>query len=177
MDVVCGGGLGLNKEAARPLWRSIRDVGDGTVLLVRSSQPPLRAVSKVKEQAIDFATGEVRKFNCRLNLSTRVWVDQPWLGNEQEKDRKKCRKKVEKSLDPEAVEPWLRHMLSQNGMALQSAAVVSQNRRLMKRSHFINGADILFVVRITDPALAKVAYLRGIGRKKAFGFGLLLESE
>lgn len=166
MDAVCGGGLGLNKEAARPLWRSMGNGDGGTVLLVRSSQPPLGAVRKVREQAVGFEPGELRKFNCRLNLSTRVRVVHPL--------KVKGCKKVEKSLDPAEVEAWLRRLLDQHGMALQSAAIVSQSHAQLKRNHFINAADILFCVRIVEPALATVAYQRGIGRKKAFGFGLLL---
>lgn len=181
MDVVCGGGLGLNKEAARPVWRSppsVKDSNGGSVLLVRSSEPPLGEVSRVKEQAVCFEAGELRKFNCRLNLSSRVWVEQHCFSkNDLDKDREKCRKKVEKSLAPSEVEPWLRLLLNQNGMTLQNASIVSQNRVQLKQRHFINAADIVFVARVADPKLAEAAYCRGIGRKRAFGFGLLVEAE
>lgn len=169
MDVVCGGGDGLNNESVRPLWRSINNGSNGSLLLVRSSQRPLGSVTRIKEQAIDFKMGEVRKFNCRLNLSSRVRVEHAL--------KEKGFKKVEKSIDPSEVEPWLRRLLMQNGMELENAAIVSQNLLSMKRRHFINAADIVFFARITDPALAKAAYQRGIGRKKAFGFGLLMEAE
>ncbi|MGO0305847.1 type I-E CRISPR-associated protein Cas6/Cse3/CasE [Endozoicomonas acroporae] len=186
IDVVCGGGLGLNKEAARPLWRShpsVKSSSGGSLLLVRSSEPPLGEVSRVKEQAVRFEAGELRKFNCRLNLSSRVWVEQHGcltkdLNKGLEQDREKCRKKVEKSLAPSEVEPWLRLLLNQNGMTLQNAAIVSQNRVQLKQRHFfINAADIVFVARVADPKLAEEAYCRGIGRKRAFGFGLLVEAE
>ena len=85
--------------------------------------------------------------------------------------------KVEKSLAPSEVEPWLRLLLNQNGMTLQNAAIVSQNRVPLKQRHFINAADIVFVARVADPKLAEAAYCRGIGRKRAFGFGLLVEAE
>ncbi len=101
MDVVCGGGLGLNKQGARPLWRShpaVTKSSSGSLLLVRSSEPPLGEVGRVKEQSVRFEVGELRKFNCRLNLSSRVWVEQHCcfkndLNIELEQDRKKCRKK------------------------------------------------------------------------------------
>ncbi len=120
MGVVCGGGLGLNKESARPLWRSISNGSDGSVLLVRSSQPPLGDVGNVKEQVVSFEAGELRKFNCRLNLSTRTCVEHPL--------KKKGYKKVERSLDAAEVEGWLTKLLVQHGMALQNAAIVSQSR-------------------------------------------------
>ena len=185
MDVVCGGGLGLNKQGARPLWRShpaVTKSGGGSLLLVRSSEPPLGEVGRVKGQPVRFEAGELRKFNCRLNLSSRVWVEQHRcfkndLNIELEQDQKKCRKKVEKSLAPSEVEPWLRLLLNQNGMSLHNAAIVSQNRVQLKQRHFINAADMVFVARVADPKLAEAAYCRGIGRKRAFGFGLLVEAE
>nr|WP_306671621.1 type I-E CRISPR-associated protein Cas6/Cse3/CasE [Endozoicomonas sp. ONNA2] len=166
MDVVCGGGQGLNTEASRPLWRSMADGSGGSMLLVRSSQPPLGKVTRINEQTLSLKQGQLCKFNCRLNLSARVWVDHPL--------KARGVKKVERSLGPEEVQPWFRQLLSGSGMALQNAAIVSQSRVSLKRNHFINAADILFIARIVDPALAEVAYQRGIGRKKAFGFGLLL---
>ena len=51
MNLVCGGGDGLNNASVRPLWRSISNGGDGSVLLVRSSHRPLGSVPRVKEQA------------------------------------------------------------------------------------------------------------------------------
>lgn len=169
MDVVCGGGLGLNKEAARPLWRSIGNGGDGSVLLVRSSQPPLGEVGKVKEQVVSFEAGELRKFNCRLSLSTRACVAHPL--------KAKGVKKVEKALGRTEIEDWLTRLLAQHGMALKNAAIVSQSRVRVKANYFIDAADILFIARIENPELAGEAYRRGIGRKKAFGFGLLLEAD
>ncbi|MGI2030019.1 type I-E CRISPR-associated protein Cas6/Cse3/CasE [Endozoicomonas acroporae] len=169
MNVVCGGGLGLNKEAARPLWRSISNDQGGSLLLVRSSEPPLGEAGRVKEQAASFEVGELRKFNCRLSLSSRSSVNHPL--------KAKGYKKVEKSLDPDEVEAWLRRLLELHGMTLQNAAIVSQSRALVKRNHFVNAADILFFVRITDAEQATEAYRKGIGRKKAFGFGLLMEAD
>ena len=169
MDVVCGGGLGLNKESARPQWRSISDGCGGTVLLVRSVQPPLGLVSHVKEQPVGFDVGELRKFNCRLNLSTRSRVAHPL--------KRKGVKKVEKSLEPGEVVDWLKRLFARHGMDLQNVAVTGQCRVEVKRDHFINAADILLNARITDAALAEEAYRRGVGRKKAFGFGLLVEAD
>ena len=48
MDAVCGGGHGLNTQASRPLWRSISNGADGSVLLVRSSHRPLGPVPRVR---------------------------------------------------------------------------------------------------------------------------------
>ncbi len=169
MNLVCGGGIGLNNASVRPLWRSISNGGDGSVLLVRSSHRPLGSVPRVKEQAIEFTEGEVRKFNCRLNISCRIRVEHGL--------KEKGSKKVEKSVAASDVEGWLRRLLMQNGMALENAAIISQNRIPMKRRHFINAVDVVFHARIMGPALVKTAYQRGIGRKKAFGFGLLMEVE
>ncbi len=91
--------------------------------------------------------------------------------------KEKGSKKVEKSVAASDVEGWLRRLLMQNGMALENAAIVSQNRIPRKKRHFINAADVVFHARIIDPALARTAYQRGIGRKKAFGFGLLIEAD
>ena len=169
MNLVCGGGDGLNNASVRPLWRSISNGADGSVLLVRSSHRPLGSVPRVKEQAIEFTEGEIRKFNCRLNISSRVRVEHAL--------KEKGSKKVEKSVAASDVEGWLRRLLMQNGMSLENAAIVSQNRIPMKQRHFINAADVVFHARIMDPALARTAYQRGIGRKKAFGFGLLMEAD
>jgi len=168
MDVVFAGGDALNKDETRPLWRSIR--GDsGSFVLVRTSEPPLGDV-KYREHATDFKVGDRHRFNCRLSLSRRLRQDK--TGNGQPVGTTEMALTAKEDIDE-----WLRLLLSHNGMELQNAAIASKGRLRVTQHHYINTADLVFNVIITDAERAKVAYNRGLGRKKAFGMGLLINGD
>ncbi|WP_419834086.1 type I-E CRISPR-associated protein Cas6/Cse3/CasE [Endozoicomonas atrinae] len=170
MDVMLAGGHGLDKAALRPLWRSMAH-GEGSLLLVRASRKPLSTskdqISPAQENHLILMEGEIRKFHCRLNLSKRVRTST----THQNSKPREC------SLTPDEVDCWLASLLARHGFKLHNASVVSQARLQVKRNHFINAADIIFHAQVTDSSAAQRAYAQGLGRKKAFGFGLMLEAD
>ncbi|GAA4648620.1 hypothetical protein GCM10023116_08890 [Kistimonas scapharcae] len=168
MDIVFAGGDALNKEETRPLWRAIKS-DSGSIVLVRTSVPPLGEV-KYREHCAEFSVGAMRRFNCRLNLSRRL--RQGHAGHDKPSGTREIALTVKEDIDE-----WLRLLLDHNGMALQNAAMVSRGRLKVTPHHYINTADLVFNVRITDAERARVAYNRGLGRKKAFGMGLLLSGD
>lgn len=167
-EAVYSKGHGIDKEAVRPLWRSIQNGHKGSIILIRSSERPF-GINTFKEHVIRLESHQVYKFNTRLNASQRWRVE--------DSTRTSGTRMVEKCIGLTELNDWLRQLLSKNGLELQNAVVTGQAKLGIKKNVFANATDIIFYAKVTDQHLAEQAYNRGIGRMKAFGFGLLLEVE
>ena len=183
MAVMCGNQHRADKTHLRPLWRSYpypQREKEGSILLIRSTQKPLTALSNsraantkdtigpIETSTFTLTEGELRTFHCHLDLTKRV--SEPG-------ENRSSRKAIEYALPEAETEAWLTRLLHRNGFELQSLDLVEPLRVRLNRRHLINGADVIFQAKVHDATAAQQAYNQGLGRKKAFGFGLLLEAE
>lgn len=178
MAVMCGNRHIPDKTSLRPLWRSFPygDNNEACVLLVRTLQKPqpeflssaTRLCGDIEENTFTLTEGEQRTFHCRLDLTKRV--SEPG-------ENRSSRKAIEYALPEAETEAWLTRLLHRNGFELQRLDLVEALRARLNRRHLINGADVIFQAKVHNATGAQQAYNQGLGRKKAFGFGLLLEAE
>lgn len=69
---------------------------------------------------------------------------------------------------------WAKDRLSKNGFSLQSLAVSPTTRHVSRfKGITIDTVEVTGVVTVIDASKANVALLKGIGKEKAFGCGLL----
>lgn len=167
MDAVYGCGHAIDKDSVRPIWRSHKN-GEETILLIRSSQRPI-GVDNYKVNPFRVENGATYKFNARLNTSRRWHVDDP--------TRPKGKRIIEKCIDKTDIETWLRDLLAGNGMEMQNAAISGQAKLNIRNDFYAIATDVIFFATVTDKQLAQRCYQRGLGRKRAFGLGLMLEIE
>ncbi|WP_419533470.1 type I-E CRISPR-associated protein Cas6/Cse3/CasE [Endozoicomonas sp.] len=187
MAVMCGNQHRADKTHLRPLWRSYpypQGEKEGSILLIRSTQKPLAALSNssaantkaanskeiigpIETSTFTLTEGEQRTFHCRLDLTKRV--SEPG-------ENRSSRKAIEYALPEAETEAWLTRLLHRHGFELQQLDLVEPLRVRLNRRHLINGADVVFQAKVHNATAAQQAYNQGLGRKKAFGFGLLLEA-
>ena len=165
MNTVYGAGHGLDKQAVRPIWRSHKN-GEETVVLIRSSQRPL-GIDNYTENPFRVENDKSYKFNARLNTCKRCHVEDP--------THPRGTRIVEKCIAHTDINIWLRDLLGKNGMEIQNAAISGQAKISIKNNAYAIATDIIFFATVTDKQLAQRAYNCGLGRKKAFGLGLMLE--
>ena len=159
-----GGDL-LHGRSVRPIWRSMPVTG-GCSLLVRSVNRPLSTHPPISEVNFTFSRGQQMQFYVRLSLSKRINV----TGSSGYTVRKK-----EVAVSREEIGPWLSNMLQKNGFRMSNCSLLSACRIKTPKGFHINAGDIVFNATVIDEDMAHCAYSNGIGRQKAFGFGLLLK--
>ena len=165
MDHFSAGGDLLHGRNERPIWRSMPNT-DGCSLLVRSANRPLSPHTPVSDVSFACSSGEEMQFYVRLSLSKRI--------NVTDSNGNTVRKK-EVAVSREEMGSWLSNLLLKNGFKMSACSLLSACRVKTPKGFHINAGDIVFNATVIDEEKARSAYHRGIGRQKAFGFGLLLK--
>lgn len=137
------------------------------------------AASKV--MATSFPTGQVLGFQVRVRPTVRTGADRSG-GRGRERDAYDAAVDGDRS---QRYVAWLRERLKQRGAqlldervdALRLTTLLTRSRRdeqAIRRSTL--GPDVVIggTLSVTDPDLFTTAIARGIGRHRAFGFGMLL---
>lgn len=145
----------------RPIWRS-KDVGGQTIIICRSTTPP-RTPTQTTKISFQKQAGEHVQFLAHLSLSHRL---------KDENNRTICEYPIERKYLTE----WLKDMLAKKGMELQNCAFFNARQIIVKEKKFpLSSADVAFNVIIIDPEMAEEAYYKGLGARRAFGCGMLIE--
>lgn len=153
------GGHLLNEN--RPIWRSHECEG-GCIILCRSPVKPLTP-TKTSEAHFECQVGDTVQFTTRLCTTQKIRDSQG-------------RTITEKFVPASEMASWLKGVVAEKGMELANCAVLSNQKVRVKEKHFsFPGADVVFNAKVLDADLVTLAYNKGIGSKRAFGYGLLVE--
>ncbi|SHH60711.1 type I-E CRISPR-associated protein Cas6/Cse3/CasE [Ferrimonas marina] len=148
-------------------WPMTSEGQKGTCLMIRSEQPSFVKDFSKKGVEFDPAVGDEVSFVIRLCLTSRAPVTNG-KGQVVKKNR-------ETDLEPEEISDWVGERMRARGMEVLSLKVRSLNKYNVKRHGYsFQGGELMLKVKVTDPVLAKQAYVNGIGRQKAFGFGMMV---
>lgn len=160
---------GKNQEGIQYLFKK-----DFSHQLPESALVKLRATTlpdalRPTEKRVEFACGADIKLKLRLCTTRRK--KQVVNGKE---------KTVESFISPsdEGFVDFLSAMLSNNGFELKEIIstndlVVEHIKKAKGGRSFVPWCDVSFTATVTNEESASVAYIKGIGRKKVFGTGML----
>ncbi|MBD77376.1 MAG: hypothetical protein CL840_00380 [Crocinitomicaceae bacterium] len=160
---------GKNQEGIQYLFKK-----DFSQQLPESALIKLRAATlpdalRPTEKRVEFACGADIKLKLRLCTTRRK--KQVVSGKE---------KTVESFISPsdEGFVDFLSAMLSNNGFELKeiistSELVVEPIKKTKGGRSFVPWCDVHFTATVNNEESASVAYIKGIGRKKVFGTGML----
>jgi len=167
MDHYTAGGDAIVESGGnkRPIWRSMPNE-NGCMLLVRSLAKPLSETPSISSRELQHTLNDEVRFNVRQSLSERKPVFD---------DNNVQIKTTEKIVHRDNVHQWLSDLLFKHGLELENCSLISECKIPMKKKkYYIIAADFVFNAKIVDLEKFEHAYKYGIGRQKAFGFGLLL---
>jgi CRISPR-associated protein Cas6/Cse3/CasE subtype I-E len=139
---------------------------EGNCVIMRSSVCP-----KCKSFIRVFDYSDVK--NCDLNVFVRC---NPTFA---ESNGRGTRSKKRSIVDLEEIREWFLRKSKQHGFSIVSDVTIENNgparwKKPNGRKCVVGSADIKGLIRITDKNLFGGMLISGIGRAKAFGFGMLI---
>jgi CRISPR system Cascade subunit CasE len=168
----------FSERQRRNLWRIDKLMGQYYILILSEDRPCLDGF--IRQFGYKGETGEIKEYDALLN---RLDIDQKWrfrlVANPTRTIKNdKGERKISAHVSEKYQLQWLTQKAEKHGFEINEAMVVSSDWKIFRKNGGASRVRLKEAVfegslTIKDLELFKSALIRGIGREKVYGMGML----